>query len=95
MKKEIITKGYSEDEFMNLVRSAVRAELSKEAPAIETQTEPYITSSEVSKLIGVKVKTLYNLINDELIPYHKLPGKKAVLFKRSEIDAWIANGRSK
>ena len=38
-------------------------------------------------------QTVYGWVNQRLIPYHKTT--KRLSFLKSEIDAWIANGRRK
>ena len=38
-------------------------------------------------------QTVYGWVNQRLIPYHKTT--KRLSFEKSEIDAWIANGRRK
>lgn len=39
--------------------------------------------------------TVYGLVNDKKIPYHKNPGQKKLRFLKSEIDLWLNQGRRK
>ncbi|OOQ57229.1 hypothetical protein BC343_16480 [Mucilaginibacter pedocola] len=58
-------------------------------PKIETN-EGYLSVSEAGELIKLKPGTIYNLVNQNKIPYHK--SGKRVLFKRSELAAWLITG---
>lgn len=55
------------------------------------RVDEFLNISEVSKLVGLEESTLYGLTSKRKIPHYK-PGKK-LLFKRSEILAWIDKSR--
>ena len=40
-------------------------------------------------------QTIYDWIHKKLIPFHKTPGSKTLVFLRSEIDDWLKTGRRK
>jgi excisionase family DNA binding protein len=53
--------------------------------------DEFLNITQVSKLIGLEESTIYGLTSKRKIPHYK-PGKK-LLFKRSEILAWIDKSR--
>jgi len=40
-------------------------------------------------------QTIYHWIYKKLIPFHKTPGSKTLVFLRTEIDDWLKTGRRK
>lgn len=70
-------------------------------PTQRSQTQPnktvssdadrdFLTVAELSEYLGVKRSTLYAMVKDNAIPYHRV-GKKLIRFKRGDIDAWMTN----
>ncbi|NDV46863.1 DNA-binding protein [Paludibacter sp. 221] len=53
-----------------------------------------IDIEEVSKLTGYKKATIYKLIHERKIPFHKpAHGGRKVFFKSDEIDKWLQSNR--
>jgi excisionase family DNA binding protein len=52
----------------------------------------YITASELAKLLGEKMSTIYARVHNRQIPYYK-PGGKNLFFKLDEIQEWIHTTR--
>lgn len=52
----------------------------------------YVNASELALLLGESVKTIYGRVYNRQIPYYK-PGGKILLFKLTEIEKWIKDGR--
>lgn len=50
--------------------------------------DTYWTVKDVAEYLGMKVQTIYNLVHQGTIPFHKI-GLKSVRFKKDEIDVWI------
>ncbi|MAF77941.1 MAG: hypothetical protein CME60_07245 [Halobacteriovoraceae bacterium] len=48
----------------------------------------YLTYSEVSRLLNIKIGTLYSLVSKRQIPHIRL-GHRTVRFSKSEILRWI------
>ena len=89
------------NELERLIQNSVRRAL-KEAQNSGTVNNPKPSQSderlfapEAAKHIGVKLPTLYGKVSHRQIPYHKPPGSKRLIFLRSELDAWLAQGRRK
>lgn len=54
-------------------------------------TNSYMSIKEVSRMLNLSVWTLYRMVSEGFIPYYKLG--RAVRFKRSEIEEWLAKNR--
>lgn len=54
----------------------------------------WLTAKEASEYLGVAIRTLYKMIQRRAIPCYKPNGGK-VLFKLSELDAFMEQGRRK
>ncbi len=54
----------------------------------------YMTAEEVAQYLGFEKQTIYNKTHNKEIPFYKL-GRKAVRFKKAEIDAWVKSLREK
>ncbi|MFC1699729.1 SRPBCC family protein [Candidatus Omnitrophota bacterium] len=50
----------------------------------------YLTIKDLAKYLKVKQSTIYNWVNNDLVPVSKVVGQWR--FKQSEIDEWIKNG---
>ena len=42
-----------------------------------------------------KSQTIYDWVHKKIIPFHKTPGSKTLVFLKSEIDEWMKSGRRK
>jgi len=82
---------YTDEEFRALIRNEVQAVLNNipGMPKVEVN-EGYLTVKEAAEFLKIVTGSLYNLISQNKVPYHK-SGKK-VLFKKSELVEWLANG---
>ena len=90
MAKTIKTT-YTDEEFRALIRNEVQAVLNNipGMPKVEVN-EGYLTVKQAAEFLKIVTGSLYNLISQNKVPYHK-SGKK-VLFKKSELVEWLANG---
>jgi excisionase family DNA binding protein len=90
MAKTIKTS-YTDEEFRALIRNEVQAVLNNipGMPKVEVY-EGYLTVKQAAEFLKIVTGSLYNLISQNKVPYHK-SGKK-VLFKKSELVEWLANG---
>jgi len=90
MAKTIKTS-YTDEEFRALIRNEVQAVLNNipGMPKVEVN-EGYLTVKQAAEFLKIVTGSLYNLISQNKVPYHK-SGKK-VLFKKSELVEWLANG---
>lgn len=50
---------------------------------------------EVAQLLGVKPRTIYEMVAQERIPYRKPPGSNILRFDLEEIVAWTKAGINK
>lgn len=90
MAKTIKTT-YTDEEFRALIRHEVQAVLNNipGMPKVEVD-EGYLTVKQAADFLKIVTGSLYNLISQNKVPYHK-SGKK-VLFRKSELVEWLANG---
>ncbi|MDV6316685.1 helix-turn-helix domain-containing protein [Idiomarina sp. HP20-50] len=58
-----------------------------ELKKIQLVTKEYMTVEECAKYLGLSRSAIYKLTHRKEIPHFK-PSKR-VMFKRSEVDAWI------
>jgi excisionase family DNA binding protein len=58
---------------------------SRSAVPIRTQ---FLKVTEVAELLGVKPRTIYEMVARERIPYRKPPGSSILRFDLDEILAW-------
>jgi excisionase family DNA binding protein len=49
---------------------------------------PFLKVPEVAELLGVKPRTIYEMVAKERIPYRKPPGSSILRFDLDEILAW-------
>ena len=89
---------YTEEQFRNLFQKLLQMELKlDELVALQAQEHAttvhpplrpeYLDIIDVSKLLKVEQKTIYNWVSQEKIPYLKANGR--LLFLRDEIDAML------
>lgn len=50
---------------------------------------------EVAEMLGVKPRTIYEMVAQERIPYRKPPGSSILRFDLEEILAWTKGGNSR
>jgi excisionase family DNA binding protein len=70
------------------IRSTMQS--TSKAPKLQ---DTFLDVTQLSNLLDLSVQTIYGLVHRNKIPYHK-PGKK-LYFLKSEIYAWVTNGRKK
>lgn len=83
---------YSRDEFKSLLKETLREILVEEKILTESQST-LINIQEAAALLNLAVNTIYEKTSERLIPHYK-HGKK-VMFKKSELLAWVESGRVK
>lgn len=90
MSKTVKTS-YTDAEFRALIRNEVQTVLNSMPgmPKVEVD-EGYLTVKQAAEFLKIVTGSLYNLISQNKVPFHK-SGKK-VLFKKSELTDWLANG---
>lgn len=87
MKKAFKTL-YTDAEFRQIIRDELRSVLSGEADQVGLAgDEGYLDIKQAADFVKLVPGTIYQLIHKGKIPYHK--NGKRVLFKRSELVAWI------
>jgi excisionase family DNA binding protein len=89
--KNTIKTTYSDIEFRQLIRDEVQTVLNNipGLPKIEVN-EGYIGITEAAAFLKLVKGTVYNMVHQNKLPYHK-SGKK-VLFKKSELAEWLLYG---
>lgn len=55
----------------------------------------FLKVPEVAELLGVKPRTIYEMVAQERIPYRKPPGSSILRFDLEEILAWTKAGKGK
>lgn len=86
--KKYIKTNFSETDIRRFIREEVTAVLNNEPGLIAgSEDEGFLNTDQAAEYIKLKKTTLYNLINQNKIPFHK--SGKRVLFKKSELSDWI------
>ena len=67
-------------------------ELKKEIHNLKNNT--WFSIQEAAQYLGVSVRTLYRLINDNKIPFKLIPGTTKIRFKKRHLDIWIETGKN-
>ena len=67
-------------------------DLKKEIHNLKSNT--WFSIQEAAKYLGISVRTLYRLINDNKIPYKLIPGTNKIRFKKRHLDIWIETGKN-
>lgn len=66
---------------------------------IETQSQTpknrLLVLAEACELLNLSKPSVYRLVNERRIPFHKLPGSKRLYFFEDQILDFIKNGRKK
>lgn len=90
MAKTIKTT-YTDEEFRQLIREEIQSILNEipGMPTIEID-EVFLTVNQVSTVFKLAKGSIYNLVHQGKIPFHK-SGRK-VLFKKSELSKWMKKG---
>ena len=83
---------YSRDEFKSLLKEALR-EILAEDKVDTTNESTLINVQEAAALLNLAVNTLYEKTSEKVIPHYK-HGKK-IMFKKSELLAWVESRRVK
>ena len=102
MSNQIIPIGTIEDTLSGLfkklyddIRNIVREEISSSQEEQKKQSaSEFLNSKETAKMLRCPVGSIYQLVHQKKIPFIK-KGEKKLLFKKSDIDAWIAEGKFK
>lgn len=92
MKLIVIEMSELSDIIENTVRRVISSTHPK--PAVKPKTEN-LSIDDLVELTGYKKNTLYRLVHDKKIPYHKpLHGGRKLVFIRSEIEEWMKGKKS-
>ena len=89
MTKVILT---TQDELEQIVQSSIRKVLG-EQQNVKTDRDEWFNIQQASTFLGLAVQTIYQKVCELEIPFHK-KGKK-LWFLKSELDAWLREGRQK
>ena len=78
----------------------IKATQDKILQILSKQSEPQpaderLFSQKAAKHLGIELPTLYGKVSHRTIPYHKPPGSKKLVFLKSELDEYLAQGRRK
>lgn len=68
-------------------------ELKRQQSQNRVEVKDMFSAVEIAEHLQLSVHTIYGLVHKKIIPFYKT-GKK-LYFKKSEIDNWIKNSRSK
>ena len=61
-------------------------------PQVTVSKVEYLTAKEAAAFIGVSINYFYKLTSQHKLPMYNPTGRK-LLFKRSELDAWVMAAR--
>jgi excisionase family DNA binding protein len=78
---------------VNQIKEVIESVLQQTSSILNNQPE-IIDIEEVLKLTGYKKATIYKLIHERKIPFHKpAHGGRRIFFKSTEIDKWLQSHR--
>lgn len=70
--------------------------MSTHLQSVTSPKRPYLLKvPEVAEMLGVKPRTIYEMVAQERIPYRKPPGSSILRFDLEEIVAWTKAGKTK
>ena len=65
-----------------------------ELKSMRRHNRNWLNVEDVADYLGLKTNTIYQYINQNRIPFRKVPGSSRLIFSRDEIDSWIETGLS-
>ena len=77
-------------ELETLVKNSVREAMTEATPQ-PTETNKLLTLPETAKLLTLSKASIYRLVRERKIPYHKSGGR--LYFFEQEVRDWVKNGR--
>lgn len=86
------------EQLNTIIQNAVRKVISEKTQVEQNrypELDRWFDIDELEHYLKNKKATIYGWVHDDLIPYHKNPGHKKLRFLKSEIDAWLKQGRKK
>lgn len=75
-------------------KSGISETLSRIEKYIIIGTKNVLTLDEAAILLGVQKRTVKQMVADSIIPVYK-PNRRAVYFKKSELEDWMLQNRIK
>jgi len=89
--KKIIQTTYTEQEFRQLIREELTAILidNNKLENKTSEDENFLTASQAGDFLRLKRGSIYNLINQNKIPYQKKPGSNRVLLSKKDLWEWL------
>jgi excisionase family DNA binding protein len=91
----------STSELAQLIKESITSELDKITALYKTTVVPILKSSEycliseAAEITGLAKSTIRTKCHLGEMPYYKPAGTKMLKFKRTELEAWVADGRVK
>jgi len=64
----------------------------REIRFLRKQNQVWMGIEDLSDYIGLKTSTIYQYVNQQRIPFRKIPGSSRLIFSREQIDEWIEGG---
>lgn len=61
-------------------------------PMTDQMENKTLTLTQVAQYIGVKKRTLYNMLNDGRFPVDSIPHTKPRRWSVDAVDSWVAGG---
>lgn len=81
------------EEFLGVFTEALKNAVRKEEEPAEA--DYYMTTEEVAEYLNISPNYVYRLTHENRIPFSKANGIGRNLFRKSEIDDWVSQGRIK
>ena len=70
--------------------------MSTQSQSVTSPKRPYLLKvHEVAEILGVRPRTIYEMVAQKRIPYRKPPGSSILRFDLEEIVAWTKAGGTK
>lgn len=53
------------------------------------ETEPFLTAKDAAALTGYSLQSIYRMVHEGSIPFHRRKKGTGLRFLRSELEAWL------
>ena len=80
-------------ELEQLIDSSIRKALQEQTPQADNLTSEILTIKQASHFLNLAVQTIYGFTAKNEIPFFKR--SKKLYFKKTELEAWINEGKRK
>lgn len=82
-----------QNESENLLVEIV-SDIRKKLEEIAASSRVWLTPEQLASYIGLSANTIYQYVSKGRIPYFKIPHSSKLLFRKTDIDDWVAGNKN-